>query len=62
VIDPRFVVTLKNCWKEKETVDATPRSSDGQLLFLMEMVDKMKPLPPTKTDRQTQRVSHLADR
>src|SRR5690606_29247022 len=23
---------------------ATPRSSDGQLLFLMEMVDKMKPL------------------
>ena len=44
VIDPRFVVTLKNYWGEEETVDATPRSSDGQLLFLMEMVDKMKPL------------------
>jgi len=25
-------------------VDATPRSSDGQLLFLMEMVNKMKPV------------------
>ncbi len=44
VIDPRFVVTLKNYRGEEETVDATPRSSDGQLLFLMEMVDKMKPL------------------
>jgi type I restriction enzyme M protein len=44
VIDPRFVVTLKNYWGEEEQADATPRSSDGQLLFLMEMVDKMKPL------------------
>ena len=44
VIDPRFVVELENYWGEMETVDATPRSSDGQLLFLMEMVNKMKPL------------------
>jgi type I restriction enzyme M protein len=44
VIDPRFVVSLKNFWGNNETVDATPRSSDGQLLFLMEMVSKMKPL------------------
>ena len=44
VIDPRFVVTLKNYWGEEEQADATPRSSDGQLLFLMEMVDKMKAL------------------
>ncbi|AHM63225.1 restriction/modification methyltransferase [Flammeovirgaceae bacterium 311] len=43
IIDPRFQVTLKNYWGEEEVVDATPRSSDGQLLFLMEMVDKMKP-------------------
>jgi type I restriction enzyme M protein len=43
VIDPRFVVTLPDFWGNIETVDATPRSSDGQLLFLMEMVDKMKP-------------------
>jgi type I restriction enzyme M protein len=43
VIDPRFVVTLPDFWGNIETVDATPRSSDGQLLFLMEMVNKMKP-------------------
>lgn len=42
VIDPRFKVELKNYWGEFEEVDATPRSSDGQLLFLMEMVSKMK--------------------
>jgi len=44
VIDPRFIVTLTDYWGESETVDATPRSSDGQLLFLMEMVNKMKSL------------------
>ena len=42
VIDPRFKVELKDYWGKTETVDATPRSSDGQLLFLMEMVNKMK--------------------
>lgn len=42
VIDPRFKVELSDYWGNKETVDATPRSSDGQLLFLMEMVSKMK--------------------
>ena len=40
--DTRFLVELPNYWGEIETVDATPRSSDGQLLFMMEMVDKMK--------------------
>jgi type I restriction enzyme M protein len=35
---------LKNYWGIEEDADATPRSSDGQLLFLMEMVNKMKPL------------------
>jgi type I restriction enzyme M protein len=44
VIDPRFRVALKGYWGNEETVDATPRSSDGQLLFLMEMVSKMKSL------------------
>ncbi|MDW0358578.1 type I restriction-modification system subunit M [Vreelandella venusta] len=43
VIDPRFQVELADYWGNKETVDATPRSSDGQLLFLMEMINKMKP-------------------
>ncbi|KIM13253.1 MAG: DNA methylase [Sulfurovum sp. FS08-3] len=42
VIDTRFIVNLKDYWGNKSDVDATPRSSDGQLLFLMEMVGKMK--------------------
>ncbi|WP_304063635.1 type I restriction-modification system subunit M [Pedobacter glucosidilyticus] len=44
IIDPRFKIKLKDYWGNEEEVDATPRSSDGQLLFLMEMVNKMKPL------------------
>jgi type I restriction enzyme M protein len=44
VIDPRFSIRLKDYWGNEEEVDAIPRSSDGQLLFLMEMVNKMKPL------------------
>ena len=44
IIDPRFQIKLKNYWGVEEAADATPRSSDGQLLFLMEMVNKMKPL------------------
>ncbi len=44
IIDPRFQIMLKDYWGKEEPADATPRSSDGQLLFLMEMVNKMKPL------------------
>jgi type I restriction enzyme M protein len=44
VIDSRFQIRLKNYWGVEEDADAIPRSSDGQLLFLMEMVSKMKPL------------------
>ncbi|WP_339918442.1 class I SAM-dependent DNA methyltransferase [Yeosuana marina] len=44
VIDSRFQISLKNYWNVDEPADAIPRSSDGQLLFLMEMVSKMKPL------------------
>ena len=44
IIDSRFQIRLKNYWGIEEDADATPRSSDGQLLFLMEMVNKMKPL------------------
>ncbi len=43
VIDPRFRVILKDYWGNEAELDATPRSSDGQLLFLMEMVSKLKP-------------------
>jgi type I restriction enzyme M protein len=49
VIDPRFQIQLKNYWGELEDADAIPRSSDGQLLFLMEMVSKMKPLTQSLT-------------
>ena len=44
IIDPRFKIRLENYWGAEEDADATPRSSDGQLLFLMEMVKKMKSL------------------
>ena len=44
VIDPRFKVSLKGYWGRTDIVDAAPRSSDGQLLFLMEMISKMKAL------------------
>ena len=44
VIDPRFQVDLADYWGRRQVLDATPRSSDGQLLFLMEMVNKMKPV------------------
>jgi type I restriction enzyme M protein len=48
VIDPRFKVKLKDYRGIEHDEDATPRSSDGQLLFLMEMVSKMKPLKQSK--------------
>lgn len=43
VIDARFRVALSDHKGAVALRDATPRSSDGQLLFLMEMVSKMKP-------------------
>ncbi len=44
VLDHRFEVELADFRGNVEVVPATPRSSDGQLLFLMEMVKKMKSL------------------
>lgn len=44
IIDGRFEVTLPNVKGDKETVSAAPAVDDGQLLFLMEMVSKMKNL------------------
>ena len=44
VIDPRFEVELTDYFGKTAKADAIPRSSDGQLLFLMEMVNKMKTL------------------
>lgn len=42
VIDSRFIVPLVDYFGQSLQADATPRTSDGQLLFLMEMVGKMK--------------------
>ena len=44
IIDPRFEVILEDAFGERKTVSAAPAVDDGQLLFLMEMVDKMKRL------------------
>jgi type I restriction enzyme M protein len=42
VLDPRFRVKLRDYWGVEQEEAAIPRSSDGQLLFLMDMVSKMK--------------------
>ena len=44
LLDSRFELTLTNFAGEEEVLDSTPRTSDGQLLFTLEEVDKMKPL------------------
>lgn len=44
LLDSRFELTLTNFAGEEEVLDSTPRTSDGQLLFILEEVDKMKPL------------------
>jgi type I restriction enzyme M protein len=44
IIDPRFEVRLADAFGEMQTVSAAPAVDDGQLLFLMEMVSKMKRL------------------
>ena len=44
IIDPRFEVNLPDASGEIQTVSAAPAVDDGQLLFLMEMVSKMKRL------------------
>ncbi len=41
IIDSRFIVKLTDYWGNIYDANATPRSSDGQLLFLMEMINKM---------------------
>lgn len=44
LLDSRYELPLTNFAGESEVLDCTPRTSDGQLLFMLEMVDKMKPL------------------
>lgn len=56
VVDSRFLIELSDYWGERSTQEAVPRSSDGQLLFLMEMVDKMK---PTSTSPAGSRIASV---
>lgn len=44
LLDHRFELSITNFAGEIEILDSTPRTSDGQLLFMLEEVDKMKPL------------------
>ena len=44
IIDGRFEVVLPDVQGDRKTVSAAPAVDDGQLLFLMEMVSKMKRL------------------
>ena len=44
LLDHRFELRLTNFLGNEELMDCTPRTSDGQLLFIMEEVNKMKPL------------------
>ena len=44
LIDHRYEKMLVNFAGEEELCDCTPASSDGQLLFILEMIDKMKSL------------------
>lgn len=44
LLDDRFRKPLVNFAGEEELIDCCPRTSDGQLLFVLEMVDRMKPL------------------
>lgn len=44
LLDSRYELKLINFAGEEEILDCTPRTSDGQLLFMLEEIDKMKPL------------------
>lgn len=48
ISDPRFNHRLRNFIGGYDSCDCTPRTSDGQLLFLLDLVDKMKPLDVQK--------------
>jgi type I restriction enzyme M protein len=44
LLDMRFMLNLPNFSGEIEQVDCCTRTSDGQLMFVLEMIDRMKPL------------------
>ncbi len=44
LLDSRYELPLTNFIGHEEVMESTPRTSDGQLLFILEMIDKMKSL------------------
>ncbi len=44
LLDSRFELPLTNFAGVEQLLDSTPRTSDGQLLFMLEEINKMKPL------------------
>lgn len=44
LLDTRYFLDLPNFCDETETLDCTTRTSDGQLMFVIEMLLRMKPL------------------
>lgn len=44
LLDPRFRIPLPNFIGETEQLDCCTRTSDGQLMFILEMIDRMKSL------------------
>lgn len=44
LLDRRFELSLSNFLGDEEVLDCTPRTSDGQMLFILEEVNKMKSL------------------
>lgn len=44
LLDDRYCLMLLNFAGKAEVLDCTPRTSDGQLLFILEEVNKMKPI------------------
>ena len=58
LLDERFRKSLVNFAGEVEQLDCCPRTSDGQLLFVLEMIDRMKPLDmqPQGTRFHSQRL------
>lgn len=56
LLDKRYELTLPNFLGENELLDCTPRTSDGQLLFILEEINKMKSL---QIQRQGTRIASI---
>ena len=60
LLDSRFELPLTNFAGEQEVLDCTPRTSDGQLLFILEMIDKMKAVACSQAMQAVARATSVA--